>query len=123
MSEKLCAAIDTGDYNFVCANFANPDMVRRPPRPHPARHLPARSPEPSSLGSRQFSQSWRRPSPRQRLPPQVGHTGDLQAAIKAVESVDVALGHLLAVRCPHCGPAFAAGARCPAVVAWARESA
>ena len=29
-------------------------------------------------------------------PDMVGHTGDLQAAIQAVESVDIQLGHLIA---------------------------
>ena len=44
---NLVNAIQTGDYNLIIANYANPDMV--------------------------------------------GHTGDLQAAIKACESVDIAL--------------------------------
>jgi 2,3-bisphosphoglycerate-independent phosphoglycerate mutase len=44
---NLVNAIQTGDYDLIIANYANPDMV--------------------------------------------GHTGDLQAAIKACESVDIAL--------------------------------
>jgi 2,3-bisphosphoglycerate-independent phosphoglycerate mutase len=27
VGERLCAAVDSGEYNFVCVNFANPDMV------------------------------------------------------------------------------------------------
>jgi 2,3-bisphosphoglycerate-independent phosphoglycerate mutase len=48
VSAHLCAAISSGDYDLVVANFANPDMV--------------------------------------------GHTGSLEAAIKAVETVDTCLG-------------------------------
>ena len=46
--DKLVAAIKSGTYDLIVANFANPDMV--------------------------------------------GHTGDLQAAIKAVETVDTCVG-------------------------------
>ena len=52
VTEKLVAAIDSGRFDAVVCNFANPDMV--------------------------------------------GHTGDLQAAIKAVEAVDTALGEVAA---------------------------
>ncbi len=52
VTEKLVAAIDSGRFDAVVCNFANPDMV--------------------------------------------GHTGDLQAAIKAVETVDQALGEVAA---------------------------
>ena len=52
VTEKLVAAIDSGRFDAVVCNFANPDMV--------------------------------------------GHTGDLQAAIKAVEAVDRALGEVAA---------------------------
>ena len=47
ITENLVEAIDTGEYDLIIANYANPDMV--------------------------------------------GHTGDLQAAIKACEAVDNAL--------------------------------
>jgi 2,3-bisphosphoglycerate-independent phosphoglycerate mutase len=50
LSEKAVAAINTGKYDMIILNFANPDMV--------------------------------------------GHTGSLQAAIKAVETVDTALGKI-----------------------------
>ena len=50
LGAKLCAAVASGKYNMVVANFANPDMV--------------------------------------------GHTGDLRAAITAVETVDACLGDL-----------------------------
>ncbi|WP_229659221.1 2,3-bisphosphoglycerate-independent phosphoglycerate mutase [Luteimonas terricola] len=52
VTAKLVAAIDSGRFDAVVCNFANPDMV--------------------------------------------GHTGDLQAAIKAVEAVDKALGDVAA---------------------------
>ncbi|MGY1531446.1 2,3-bisphosphoglycerate-independent phosphoglycerate mutase [Luteimonas sp. A649] len=52
VTAKLVAAIDSGRFDAVVCNFANPDMV--------------------------------------------GHTGDLQAAIKAVEAVDEALGEVAA---------------------------
>lgn len=52
LAEKVAAAIDSGAFDLVVINFANPDMV--------------------------------------------GHTGDLQAAIKAVEAVDDGLGKILA---------------------------
>ena len=52
VTQKLVAAIDSGRFDAVVCNFANPDMV--------------------------------------------GHTGDLQAAIKAVEAVDKALGEVAA---------------------------
>ena len=48
----MTAAVATGKYNFVCVNFANPDMV--------------------------------------------GHTGDLNAAMKACEAVDACVGDLRA---------------------------
>jgi 2,3-bisphosphoglycerate-independent phosphoglycerate mutase len=50
LCEKVVAAINTGTYDLVVLNFANPDMV--------------------------------------------GHTGSLPAAIKAVETVDAALGRI-----------------------------
>jgi 2,3-bisphosphoglycerate-independent phosphoglycerate mutase len=50
LTEKLCAAIRTQNFDVIICNIANPDMV--------------------------------------------GHTGDLQAAIKAVEAVDKALGDI-----------------------------
>ena len=52
LTEKLVAAIDSGKFDLIIINYANPDMV--------------------------------------------GHTGDLAAAIKAVEAVDVGLGQVLA---------------------------
>ena len=52
LGEKVTAAVATGKYNFVCVNFANPDMV--------------------------------------------GHTGDLNAAMKACEAVDACVGDLRA---------------------------
>src|SRR5690606_16149990 len=52
VTAKLVAAIDSGRFDAVVCNFANPDMV--------------------------------------------GHTGDLQAAIRAVEAVDRALGEVAA---------------------------
>jgi 2,3-bisphosphoglycerate-independent phosphoglycerate mutase len=51
VTDKLVEAIDSGKYDFVVINYANPDMV--------------------------------------------GHTGSLDAAIKAVETVDAALGRLV----------------------------
>jgi 2,3-bisphosphoglycerate-independent phosphoglycerate mutase len=48
LTDKVVAAIDGGEYDFIVVNFANPDMV--------------------------------------------GHTGSLEAAITAVETVDTALG-------------------------------
>ncbi|MBL6458351.1 2,3-bisphosphoglycerate-independent phosphoglycerate mutase [Belnapia sp. T6] len=51
LCEKVVAAINTGTYDLVVLNFANPDMV--------------------------------------------GHTGSLPAAIKAVETVDAALGRIV----------------------------
>ena len=53
VTDKLCAALGTGQYDFVLVNFANPDMV--------------------------------------------GHTGLLDAAIKAVRVVDECVGRLAAV--------------------------
>jgi 2,3-bisphosphoglycerate-independent phosphoglycerate mutase len=50
LTEKAVAAINTGKYDLIILNFANPDMV--------------------------------------------GHTGSLQAAIKAVETVDAGLGKI-----------------------------
>lgn len=52
LTEKVSAAIESGRFDLVIINYANPDMV--------------------------------------------GHTGDLQAAIKAVEAVDQGLGRILA---------------------------
>jgi 2,3-bisphosphoglycerate-independent phosphoglycerate mutase len=52
LTDKVIAAIETRQPDYVVINFANPDMV--------------------------------------------GHTGDLQAAIKAVETVDTCLGRLVA---------------------------
>ncbi|MEE8662716.1 MAG: 2,3-bisphosphoglycerate-independent phosphoglycerate mutase [Acetobacter sp.] len=52
LTEKAVSAIDSGKYDMIVLNFANPDMV--------------------------------------------GHTGVLEAAIKAVEAVDTGLGHILA---------------------------
>ncbi|WP_149540292.1 2,3-bisphosphoglycerate-independent phosphoglycerate mutase [Siccirubricoccus phaeus] len=52
LTEKVVAAINTGRYDLIVLNFANPDMV--------------------------------------------GHTGSLQAAIKAVETVDAGLGRIAA---------------------------
>ncbi|MDB5367348.1 MAG: 2,3-bisphosphoglycerate-independent phosphoglycerate mutase [Rhodospirillales bacterium] len=52
LTRKVAAAIDTGQYDLVVMNYANPDMV--------------------------------------------GHTGSLQAAIKAVEAVDAGLGKIVA---------------------------
>jgi 2,3-bisphosphoglycerate-independent phosphoglycerate mutase len=51
VAEHLCAAIGSGEYDLVVANFANPDMV--------------------------------------------GHTGSLEAAIRAVETVDACLGRVV----------------------------
>ena len=51
LTEKVAAAIDTGQYGLIVINYANPDMV--------------------------------------------GHTGSLDAAIKACETVDTGLGILL----------------------------
>jgi 2,3-bisphosphoglycerate-independent phosphoglycerate mutase len=50
LTDKAVAAIDSGKYDLIVLNFANPDMV--------------------------------------------GHTGNLQAAIKAVETVDTSLGRI-----------------------------
>ncbi len=50
LTDKAVAAIDSGKYDLIVLNFANPDMV--------------------------------------------GHTGDLRAAIKAVEAVDTGLGRI-----------------------------
>jgi 2,3-bisphosphoglycerate-independent phosphoglycerate mutase len=50
VTDRLCAAIDSGAFDFIVVNYANTDMV--------------------------------------------GHTGDLGAAIKAVEAVDQALGRV-----------------------------
>lgn len=50
VTDKLCAAIDSGEFGLIVCNYANGDMV--------------------------------------------GHTGDLQAAIKAVETVDSCIGRL-----------------------------
>jgi 2,3-bisphosphoglycerate-independent phosphoglycerate mutase len=50
LTDKVVAAIDSGKYDLIVLNFANPDMV--------------------------------------------GHTGSLPAAIKAVETVDAALGRI-----------------------------
>ena len=50
LTEKVVAAIDSGKYDLIVLNYANPDMV--------------------------------------------GHTGSLQAAIKAVETVDTGLGRI-----------------------------
>jgi 2,3-bisphosphoglycerate-independent phosphoglycerate mutase len=50
LTDKAVAAIDSGKYDLIVLNYANPDMV--------------------------------------------GHTGDLRAAIKAVETVDTGLGRL-----------------------------
>ncbi|HZT50390.1 MAG TPA: 2,3-bisphosphoglycerate-independent phosphoglycerate mutase [Stellaceae bacterium] len=52
VTDKLVAAIDSGTFDLIVCNFANPDMV--------------------------------------------GHTGDLGAAIKAVETVDASLGRIAA---------------------------
>ncbi len=52
LTDKLVAAIDSGKYDLIVLNYANPDMV--------------------------------------------GHTGSLPAAIKAVETVDTALGRIAA---------------------------
>jgi 2,3-bisphosphoglycerate-independent phosphoglycerate mutase len=52
LTERVVAAIDSGKYDLIVLNFANPDMV--------------------------------------------GHTGSLPAAIKAVETVDVGLGRIVA---------------------------
>lgn len=52
LTEKLCAAIDSGDFDFIVCNYANGDMV--------------------------------------------GHTGDLDAAIQAVECVDRCLEQICA---------------------------
>jgi 2,3-bisphosphoglycerate-independent phosphoglycerate mutase len=52
VGRRVVEAIDSGKYNLIVLNFANPDMV--------------------------------------------GHTGKLDAAIKAVESVDVCLGNIVA---------------------------
>jgi 2,3-bisphosphoglycerate-independent phosphoglycerate mutase len=52
LTEKAVNAIDSGKYDMIVLNFANPDMV--------------------------------------------GHTGVLEAAIKAVEAVDTGLGHIVA---------------------------
>jgi 2,3-bisphosphoglycerate-independent phosphoglycerate mutase len=52
VTDKLVAAIGSGTYDFIVANFANTDMV--------------------------------------------GHTGDMEAAVKAVEAVDACLGRLAA---------------------------
>tara|TARA_B100000965_G_scaffold206453_1_gene172401 strand:- start:466 stop:1059 length:594 start_codon:yes stop_codon:yes gene_type:complete len=49
--DNLIKSIDSGQYRFIVANFANPDMV--------------------------------------------GHTGKIEAAIKACESVDIAVGAML----------------------------
>ena len=51
LTSKVKAAIDTGDYDLIVINYANPDMV--------------------------------------------GHTGSLEAAMKACETVDTGLGQLL----------------------------
>jgi 2,3-bisphosphoglycerate-independent phosphoglycerate mutase len=51
VTDKLVEAINSGNYDFIAVNYANPDMV--------------------------------------------GHTGDLVAATKAVEAVDLCLGRLL----------------------------
>jgi 2,3-bisphosphoglycerate-independent phosphoglycerate mutase len=51
LTEKVCAAIDSGRIDLAIVNFANPDMV--------------------------------------------GHTGILEAAIKAVETVDAGMGRLV----------------------------
>jgi 2,3-bisphosphoglycerate-independent phosphoglycerate mutase len=50
LTDKIVAAIDSGKYDLIVLNYANPDMV--------------------------------------------GHTGSLSAAIKAVETVDAALGRI-----------------------------
>ncbi len=50
VGRKVCEAVESGNYNMVILNFANPDMV--------------------------------------------GHTGSIEAAIAACESVDVCLGNL-----------------------------
>lgn len=52
LGDKAVAAIESGKYDLIVLNFANPDMV--------------------------------------------GHTGSLPAAIKAVETVDTQLGHIVA---------------------------
>ncbi|MDE2580951.1 MAG: 2,3-bisphosphoglycerate-independent phosphoglycerate mutase [Rhodospirillales bacterium] len=52
LTEKVVAAIDSGKYDLIVLNFANPDMV--------------------------------------------GHTGSLEAAIRAVETVDTGLGRIAA---------------------------
>jgi 2,3-bisphosphoglycerate-independent phosphoglycerate mutase len=52
LTDKVAAAIDSGTYDLVIMNYANPDMV--------------------------------------------GHTGSLEAAIKAVEAVDAGLGRIVA---------------------------
>jgi 2,3-bisphosphoglycerate-independent phosphoglycerate mutase len=52
LTDRAVEAIDSGKYDLIVLNFANPDMV--------------------------------------------GHTGDLQAAIKAVETVDIGLGRIVA---------------------------
>ncbi|HVY47117.1 MAG TPA: 2,3-bisphosphoglycerate-independent phosphoglycerate mutase [Minicystis sp.] len=52
VTASVVAAIESGKYDFVLVNFANPDMV--------------------------------------------GHTGDLKAAIRAVEAVDAGLGRIMA---------------------------
>ena len=51
VSRRLCNELDSGKFNFVVVNFANPDMV--------------------------------------------GHTGDMNAAMKACEAVDECLGQVL----------------------------
>ncbi len=51
LTNRAVEAIDSGKYDMIVLNFANPDMV--------------------------------------------GHTGDLKAAIKAVETVDTGLGHIV----------------------------
>jgi 2,3-bisphosphoglycerate-independent phosphoglycerate mutase len=52
VTDKVVAAIDSGVYDFIVINYANPDMV--------------------------------------------GHTGFFDAAVKAVEAIDVCLGRLFA---------------------------
>ena len=59
VGEKVCSALDSGEYDLAVVNFANPDMV--------------------------------------------GHTGDLNAAIAAVESVDRCLGDISRVVEKHNG--------------------
>ncbi|WP_322097129.1 2,3-bisphosphoglycerate-independent phosphoglycerate mutase [Pelagibius sp. Alg239-R121] len=50
VTDKLCAAIDSGEFSLIVCNYANGDMV--------------------------------------------GHTGDLEAAVKAVETIDACIGRL-----------------------------